>query len=53
MHSLMGGGIIISMLTDDGGTTEMTDITYLNLYWWLNAQIKKVLPDCYLYAIIQ
>ncbi|KAG8894920.1 hypothetical protein FRB99_000911 [Tulasnella sp. 403] len=48
-----GGGIIIGMLTGGSGTTEETDTTYLTPYWWLDEQIKKVLPGCYLYDVVQ
>ena len=37
------------MLTSGGGKAEDIDTTYLTPYWWLEEQIKKVFPDCYLY----
>jgi hypothetical protein len=47
------GGGIVGMLTGGGGATEETDITYLTPYWWLEEQIKKVLPGCYLYDVVE
>lgn len=48
------GGGIAGMLTSGGGATDSeTDTTYLTPYWWLDEQIKKVLPGCYLYDIVQ
>ncbi|KAL7278342.1 hypothetical protein ACG7TL_008318 [Trametes sanguinea] len=47
------GGGIVGMLTGGGGATEEADITYVTPYRWLDEQIKKVLPDCYLYDIVQ
>jgi hypothetical protein len=47
------GGAIVGMLTGGSGAIEDTDITYLTPYWWLDEQIKKVLPGCYLYDIVQ
>ncbi|KAK7025496.1 hypothetical protein VNI00_015930 [Paramarasmius palmivorus] len=46
------GGGIVGMVTGGGGTTEENDITYLTPYWWLEEQIKKVLPGCYLYDVV-
>jgi hypothetical protein len=46
-------GGIVGMVTGGGGATEKTDITYLTPYWWLHEQIKKVLPSCYLYDVVQ
>ena len=47
---VLGG--IVGMVTGGGGTTEENDITYLTPYWWLEEQIKKVLPGCYLYDVV-
>ncbi|KAI6145484.1 hypothetical protein BKA82DRAFT_129538 [Pisolithus tinctorius] len=47
------GGGIVGMLTGGSGTTEATDTTYLTPYWWLEEQIKKVLPGSYLYDVVQ
>lgn len=41
------------MLTGGGGATEETDSTYVTPYWWLDEQIKEVLPGCYLYDVVQ
>ncbi|KAF9048885.1 hypothetical protein BJ165DRAFT_1414542 [Panaeolus papilionaceus] len=46
------GGGIIGMITSGSGTTEDVDITYVTPYWWLDEQIKKLLPDCYLYDVV-
>ena len=46
-------GVIIGMLTVGGSVTEVTNTTYLTLYWWLDEQIKKVFPSCYLYDVVQ
>lgn len=43
------GGSIVGMITGGSGTAEGINITYLTPYWWLDEQIKKVLPGCYLY----
>jgi hypothetical protein len=37
------------LLTGGGGTNDETDITYATPYWWLEEQIRKTFPDCYLY----
>ena len=47
------GGGIVGMLTGGGGVTGETDTTYVTPYWWLDEQIKKVLPGCYLYDVVQ
>jgi hypothetical protein len=49
------GGGIVGMLTGGGGATEEaeSDTTYLTPYWWLDEQIKKVFPGCYLYDVVQ
>lgn len=47
------GGGIVGMLTGGGGATEETDSTYVTPYWWLDEQIKEVLPGCYLYDVVQ
>ncbi|KAF9048851.1 hypothetical protein BJ165DRAFT_1343224 [Panaeolus papilionaceus] len=47
------GGGIVGMITSGSGTTEDVDITYVTPYWWLDEQIEKVLPDCYLYDVVQ
>lgn len=47
------GGAIVGMLTGGGGATERTDVSYLTPYWWLDEQIKKVFPGCYLYEVVQ
>lgn len=47
------GGGIVGMLTGGGGATEEIDITYLTPYWWLEEQIKKVLPGFCLYDVVQ
>jgi hypothetical protein len=49
---------IVGMLTGgaSGGATDeetVNDITYLTPYWWLDEQIKKVFPSCYLYDVVQ
>lgn len=36
-----------------GGKAGETDTSYLTPYWWLDEQIKKVLPGCYLYDVVQ
>ncbi|KAM5531469.1 hypothetical protein V8D89_014859 [Ganoderma adspersum] len=47
------GGGIIGMLTSGGGKAEDIDTTYLTPYWWLDEQIKKLFPDCYLYEVVE
>ncbi|KAH9858294.1 hypothetical protein C2E23DRAFT_175215 [Lenzites betulinus] len=47
------GGGIVGMLTGGGGATEGTDTAYVTPYWWLDEQIKKVLPECSLYDVVQ
>ncbi|KAG8893234.1 hypothetical protein FRB99_002117, partial [Tulasnella sp. 403] len=42
-------GRIVALLTGGGGTTDETDVTYGTPYWWLEEQIKKTFPGCYLY----
>jgi hypothetical protein len=47
------GGAIVGMVTSGGGQTDEIDTTYLTPYWWLDEQIKKVFPSCYLYDVVQ
>jgi hypothetical protein len=44
-------GRIVALLTGGGGTTDEIDVTYGTPYWWLEEQIKKTFPDCYLYEV--
>ncbi|KAH8923487.1 hypothetical protein BT69DRAFT_1297099 [Atractiella rhizophila] len=47
---LDGSGRIVSLLTGHNDQqTNMTDVVYATLYWWLEQHIKRVYPDCYLY----
>ena len=43
-------GRIVALLTGGSGKTDETDVTYGTPYWWLETQIKKAFPDCFLYA---
>lgn len=45
-------GCIVGLLTGDGGTTDETDITYATPSWWLDKEMKKVYPGCYLYDVV-
>ncbi|KAF8595172.1 hypothetical protein BDV93DRAFT_534959 [Ceratobasidium sp. AG-I] len=45
-------GRIVALLTGGGGTNHRSDITYGTPYWWLEEQIKKVFPGCYLYDVV-
>jgi hypothetical protein len=42
-------GRIVALLTGGSGTADGIDVTYGTPYWWLEEQIKKTFPDCYLY----
>ncbi|KAL4244521.1 hypothetical protein ABKN59_009801 [Abortiporus biennis] len=42
-------GGIVGMITGGSGATEKADVTYLTPYWWLEQEIKKILPDSFLY----
>ena len=46
-----GLGRIVGLLTGGSGTTDSTDVTYVTPYFWVEEQIKKAFPDCYLYPI--
>ncbi|KZP24239.1 hypothetical protein FIBSPDRAFT_736125 [Athelia psychrophila] len=46
-------GRIVGILTGGRGDTEETDITYITPYWWIEEQIKRKYPDCYLYDVVQ
>ncbi|KAF8874482.1 hypothetical protein BD779DRAFT_1664243 [Infundibulicybe gibba] len=45
-------GRIVALLTSGAGTSDETDVTYGTPYWWLEEQIKKVFPGCYLYQVV-
>jgi hypothetical protein len=45
-------GRIVALLTGGGGTTDETDVTYGTPYWWLEEQMKKVFPGCYLLDVV-
>ena len=45
-------GRIVALLTGGSGTDDGTDVTYGTPYWWLEGQIKKAFPDCYLYEVV-
>jgi len=41
------------MLTGGAGGTYETDISYVTPYWWLEKEIKKDFPDCFLYKTVE
>ncbi|KAF8874483.1 hypothetical protein BD779DRAFT_1703538 [Infundibulicybe gibba] len=45
-------GRIVALLTSGAGTGDETDVTYGTPYWWLEEQIKKIFPGCYLYQVV-
>jgi len=45
-------GRIVALLTGGGGSTDETDITYGTPYWWLEEQVKKAFPGCFLYEAV-
>ncbi|KAG0128864.1 hypothetical protein HOY82DRAFT_621389 [Tuber indicum] len=45
-------GRIVALLTGGSGTTDETDVTYGTPYWWLEEQVKKVFPCCFLYQVV-
>ena len=42
-------GRVVAFLTGGAGKADDINVTYGTPYWWLEEQIKKVFPDCYLY----
>jgi hypothetical protein len=49
---LDGNGGLVGLLTSGAGATDQTDVTYLTPYWWIEEQMKKVFPNCFLYPIV-
>ncbi|KAJ3476185.1 hypothetical protein NLI96_g11332 [Meripilus lineatus] len=49
--TLDGGSL--RMITGGAGNTYGTDVTYLTPYWYIEEEIKKVLPDCDLYEVVE
>ncbi|KAF5387096.1 hypothetical protein D9615_001610 [Tricholomella constricta] len=45
-------GRIVGMIVAGAGAMEENDVTYLTPYWWIEEQIKKVFPDCFLYETV-
>lgn len=46
-------GRILGMLTGGAGRSYNTDISYVTPYWWLEKEIKKHFPDCFLYETVE
>ncbi|KAF5386904.1 hypothetical protein D9615_001597 [Tricholomella constricta] len=45
-------GRIVGMIVAGAGGLEENDVTYLTPYWWIEEQMKKVFPDCFLYETV-
>ncbi|KAG8729982.1 hypothetical protein FRC10_003259, partial [Ceratobasidium sp. 414] len=45
-------GHIIGLLSSSTGMSDLTNVTYLTPYFWLEQHIKEVFPNCYLYPAI-
>ncbi|PWW80501.1 hypothetical protein C7212DRAFT_361520 [Tuber magnatum] len=45
-------GRIVALLTSGCGSTDEVDITYGTPYWWLEEQVKKAFPGCFLYEVV-
>ncbi|KAK6359597.1 hypothetical protein TWF696_000747 [Orbilia brochopaga] len=46
-----GLGRIVGMLTGSVGIRDIADVSYVTPYFWLEEQIKSVLPDSFLYPL--
>ena len=47
-----GNGRVVGLRVTGAGAVEETDVTYLTPYWWIEEQMKKVLPKSFLYQIV-
>ncbi|KZT05709.1 uncharacterized protein LAESUDRAFT_726637 [Laetiporus sulphureus 93-53] len=45
-------GRVVGLLVGGAGTNGEFDVTYLTPYWWIEKQMKKVFPNCFLYEIV-
>ena len=45
-------GRIIGIITGGAGPADGLDLTYVTPYHWLEKQIKKKFPNCFLYDIV-
>ncbi|KAH7890239.1 hypothetical protein F5I97DRAFT_1933636 [Phlebopus sp. FC_14] len=44
-------GRIVGILTGGSGQTDSTDVTYATPYYWVDARVKTVFPNAYLFPI--